>query len=271
LIETVNDFQMLNSQFSVSVALILSLASLLHVASASFYASIDSRFLQGFHPLMMARTPQAAMSRFKVRIENRSRPAGFVASNGTQWTLTFSPGVWVLHDRVEPLFARGEQDWGLGFEAIAEEGNPIYIAKALRGQAGVIASGVFDTAIKAKAPGSIGPGQAFEFTVRAALGQRLSFVTRFAPSNDWFYAPTGEGIALFDSSRKPIQGDVTAQVFLWDNGTELDEEPGSSSTQQPRQKELNQGIDENGVVQRITKAPFAEVSPMMRVTITPLP
>jgi hypothetical protein len=220
---------------------------------------------------MVARSPQAAISTFKVRIENCSKPAGFVASNGAQWTLTFSSGVWVLHDRVEPLFARGEQDWGRGFEAITEAGNPNPIAKALVGQDGVIASGIFGTAIQDQTSGSIGPGQAFEFMVRATSGQRLSFVTRFAPSNDWFYAPTGEGIALFDSSGAPIQGEVTAQVFLWDNGTEMDEEPGIGPTQQPRQNGLNQGIDENGVVRRVTKAPFTEVSQVMRVTITPLP
>jgi hypothetical protein len=36
----------------------------------------------------------------------------------------------------------------------------------------------------------------------------------FAQSNDLFYAPVEEGIALFDASGKPIAGDVISQILL---------------------------------------------------------
>ncbi|KKL45544.1 hypothetical protein LCGC14_2354640, partial [marine sediment metagenome] len=46
-----------------------------------------------------------------------------------------------------------------------------------------------------------------------------------AATNDVFFAPKDEGIALFDENGNPISGDITDQVYLWDAGTEVNEEP----------------------------------------------
>jgi hypothetical protein len=117
--------------------------------------------------------------------------------------------------------------------------------------------------------GGIRPGQAFEFTVTAAPGQKLSLVTMFGQSNDWFYAPRS-GIDLFNSNGQPIRGDVTAQIGLWNAGTEVDEEPGIGPNQGPRQQAPNTGVDENGMVQPVANgAPYTQTSRLMRVTITP--
>ncbi|MGI9628715.1 MAG: spondin domain-containing protein, partial [Longimicrobiales bacterium] len=67
------------------------------------------------------------------------------------------------------------------------------------------------------------------------IGHNLHFATMFVQSNDLFYAPDGEGIALYDGAGAPITGDVTDQVMLWDAGTEADEEPGVGANQAPRQ------------------------------------
>lgn len=208
-------------------------------------------------------------TRFKVRIENISAKDEFTASTGTQWTLDFSPGIWLISNNNAPLFTVGQKDQGQGIEAIAEDGNPAILAKSLANQPGRQSSGVFDTAVGAAKAGGIRPGQVFEFTVTAAPGQTLSLVTMFGQSNDWFYAPRS-GIALFDASGNPIQGDVTSQIGLWNAGTEVDEEPGIGATQGPRQQAANTGVNENGVVQAVQeRAAYAQTNQVMRVIITP--
>jgi hypothetical protein len=219
-------------------------------------------------PLVTAQATQP--TRFTIRIENISTKDEFTASNGTKWTLDFSPGVWLVSDRNSPLFTIGQKDRGQGIEAIAEDGNPSNLAKSLKNQQGVKSSGVFDTAVAANKKGGIRPGQVFEFTVTANPGQKLSLVTMFGQSNDWFYAPRS-GIALFDAKGQPIQGDVTSQIGLWNAGTEVDEEPGIGPNQGPRQKAPNTGVDENGVVQAVqSQAAYAQTSRLMRVTVTPI-
>jgi hypothetical protein len=176
----------------------------------------------------------------------------------------------VVHDNNAPLFTTGQKDPGRGIEAIAEDGNPDSLITSLAKQGGVLSSGAFKTAVGAIKPGGIRPDQVFEFTVSAKPGQKLSFVTMFGQSNDWFYAPGEAGIALFDAQGQPTRGDVTAQIQLWNDGSEVDEEPGIGPTQGPRQKAPNTGLAENGVVQTVQgQFPHPATAKVMRVTITP--
>jgi hypothetical protein len=213
---------------------------------------------------------QSQTVQFKVRIENISATNAFTASNGTNWTLDFSPGVWLVHRGSNTLFAVGQKDLGAGLETIAEDGNPTRLAQALKTKREIVSSGIFNTPVGATAAKGIRPGQVFEFTVNAAPGEKLSFATMFGQSNDWFYAPNGSGIDLFDTSGKPIRGDITAQIYLWNDGTEEDEEPGIGANQGPRQKAPNTGVEENGVVQQINNdAAYGKTSQVMRVTVMP--
>jgi hypothetical protein len=69
-----------------------------------------------------------------------------------------------------------------------------------------------------------------------------------------------DGIALFDANGKPIRGDVTSQILLWDAGTEVNEEPGLGPNQAALQPAPNTGPAEHGVVRpsvTITPAPTA--------------
>ena len=116
-------------------------------------------------------------------------------------------------------------------------------------------SGVFNTPVGADAPGPALPeeGSAYEFSFEAGPSTvpgtttKLSFATMFVASNDLFFAPLGSGITLYDESGAPISGDITDQVFLWDAGTEVNQEPGGSD-QPPLQAGPDTGADENGVV-----------------------
>jgi hypothetical protein len=47
-------------------------------------------------------------------------------------------------------------------------------------------------------------------------------------SNDLFFAPANPGIAVYDGQGMPIEGDVSAQVKLWDNGTRINQAPGAN-------------------------------------------
>ncbi|WP_149303224.1 spondin domain-containing protein [Pareuzebyella sediminis] len=66
-------------------------------------------------------------------------------------------------------------------------------------------------------------GQSYSIDFKAVNGARLSFATMSGVSNDWFFAPSEQGISLFDSNG-PIKGDITDQIYLWDDGTE-EEDP----------------------------------------------
>ena len=75
----------------------------------------------------------------------------------------------------------------------------------------------------------------------------------FGQSNDLFFAPGEQGIALFDSNGHPRSGDVTSDVALWDTGTEVNEAPGEGPNQAARQSGPNTGPAE-GVVSLFTNS-----------------
>jgi hypothetical protein len=208
-------------------------------------------------------------TKFTVRTENISSTDGQTASDGTKWPFALSPGMWVVHEREVRLYREGVRALG-GLEAQAEDGNPAELVKTLesREHSGM-QHGVFNTPVGASNPGPIGPGGAYEFTVTAKHGMKLSLVMMFGQSNDWFYAPAARGISLFDNG-KPISGDITAKFMLFDAGTEKDEELGVGPNQGPRQKDPNTGDDEQGVVRKMKKSPFfTRNAELFRVTIMP--
>jgi hypothetical protein len=133
--------------------------------------------------------------------------------------------------------------------------------------------GSSDTPVGASSPDDIWPGHAFEFKVTAKPGERLTIAAMFAQSNDLFYAPREEGIALFDASGKPVAGDLTSQILLWDAGTEVNEEPGLGPNQAALQPAPNTGPAERGVVRPISEVKdgfhYPTVAEVLRVTITP--
>lgn len=133
-------------------------------------------------------------------------------------------------------------------------------------------SGVFDTPVGADEPGPLMPMNAYEASFTAGPGMSLSFVTMFVPSNDLFYAPAPEGIALYDGDGMPVSGDVTDQIHLWDAGTEVNQEPGAGADQ-PLNGGGESGEDEMGVVQKIGMVDDGFMYPMtadvLKVTLTP--
>ncbi len=150
----------------------------------------------------------------------------------------------------------------------------------------IFESGVFHTPVGKNEPAPLFPGDYYEFEINAGPvvlpndgGTRLSFVTMFVQSNDLFFAPDEDGIALYDDSGMAIgcngtPADVTDQIALWDAGTEVNEMTGGPN-QKPQQDATveDQGIDENGVVTKITNnyCSFGNILPennqVIKVTI----
>lgn len=105
-----------------------------------------------------------------------------------------------------------------------------------------IQSGAFAVPVDSAGAGPLFPGAAYEFSFDAAPGSYLTFATMFVQSNDLFYAPEEEGIALYDAMGNPVQGDLTDQLLLWDAGTEVNQAPGEGADQAPRQSGPNVGM-----------------------------
>jgi hypothetical protein len=72
------------------------------------------------------------------------------------------------------------------------------------------------------------PGQSTTITFSAAKGEAISFATMYGWSNDLFFAPANPGILVYDKDGNPVEGDVSSQVKLWDNGTRINQQPGST-------------------------------------------
>jgi hypothetical protein len=206
--------------------------------------------------------------RFTVRIENISDKDGQTASNGAKWPFALSPGLYVMHHSDLRLFKEGRSAMANGLEAQAEDGNPTvlgrYVANELRH-----VNGSFNAPVGANGPAPILPGQTYQFSFVATPGAKLTIITMFGQSNDWFYAPE-KGIDLFTDNGLPVNGDITSKFFLYDAGTEKDEEPGLGPNQAPRQKSSNTGESQHGFVHKATESSFFNrTGELLRVTITP--
>ena len=199
---------------------------------------------------------------YVVRIEN--------ISGDSDLPTPFAPGVWVLHSEPGALFIEGEADRGYGLEALAEDGDPSALAEALNGMD--LHAGVFNTPAGADGPGVILPGQAYEFEVKVtAEAPYLSFATMLVQSNDLFVGPGEAGIALIDMDGMAMEGmqDLTADLQLWDAGTEFNEEPGVGPDQAPRQSGANTGRPEIGGTVRVVDDGYSypDVTALVKVSI----
>ena len=166
--------------------------------------------------------PPEGATHFLVRVENVAGPA---------LPSALGAGAWTLHTDADPLFTEGERDRGLGLEALAEDGDPSALAAHLD------PGGTF----RATAPGAL-----TELIVTARPERpRLSLAAGLRESNDVIVATSGDGIALFDPEGQPLPArDVTAELHLFNVGTEIDQAPGLGPDQGARQAAPNTGARE---------------------------
>ena len=176
----------------------------------------------------------------------------------------------MLNERKSGLFTEGKRA-SKAVESQAEDGNPAgLVGSLMMSHHASSLHGVFNTPVGTMAPGPIRPGDSYEFSFTANPGMKLMITMMNGQSNDEFYAPDENGIALFDAKGNAVGGDITAKFILWDAGTEVSEELGIGPNQGPRQKGPNTGPDEHGVVTRAkSEAIYTKNGELFRVTITP--
>ncbi|HEY0466292.1 MAG TPA: spondin domain-containing protein, partial [Polyangiaceae bacterium] len=136
-------------------------------------------------------------------------------------------------------------------------------------------AGVFDTPVGDLTAGPAIPGKTYKFTVDAGRKQKLFFASMLAATNDLFFAPNGDGIPLYLDNGTPITADVTSQIFLWDAGTELNEEPFVGANTVTNQVTVNTGaVDTNTKVRKIGTVTegfvfaYPAVASLIKVTVT---
>lgn len=208
---------------------------------------------------------------FLIRIENVSTGMTLYLSNGETAPAPNSPGVWTITRLINPLFKIGRFDLGLGMEQQSEDGDPTMLAASMENVPGVKSSGVFTTPVGDAGPGPATPGKAYEFTITAKPGDRLSISTMFGQSNDLFYSPGFVGVPLFRGNGTPRSGDITRYFYLWDAGTEVNQEPGLGPDQAPRQSAPNTGESEHKRVLRVhDEFNYPPTNEVIRVTIMPM-
>ncbi|MCB1184668.1 spondin domain-containing protein [bacterium] len=181
-----------------------------------------------------------------------------------------APVAWAVHAAGMPIFTAGLADAGLGLEHAAEDGDPAMLVASLAGLPLVAASGAAAVPVGAGAAGPAFPGNMYTFTFDAEPGDFLSFASMLGQTNDLFFGFGEAGLALFDANDRPVTGDVSAQVMLWDAGTEANQWPGAGADQAPRQAAPDTGADDPTNMVRLVNDgfPYPATGTMVQVMIT---
>ena len=233
---------------------------------------------------------EASTTRFAVRVENVSTRTTLKLAKGGGLGMPLSPGVWAVHTGGNPMLTPGKVDAGLGLKGFAEAGMAQEFAANLARLPGVRSHGVLDKPMMPKAgtgaksmsaamvPSPDGPlltsGAHVDVIIEARPGDQLSLAFMLGQSNDGIIGTGATGIALFDASGRPVAGDVTSAIGLWDAGTEVNEEPGVGRNQGIRQGTASAGDPERRPVRAMSEAEFGRQWPaanrILRVTISPV-
>jgi hypothetical protein len=207
--------------------------------------------------IVLAQQAVAGETSFTVTIEQLTTEQTLKLPDGSATKAPISPGTAVVHSGANPLFTIG-QPASEGLQRQAEAGQPEDLVAAVKDAPAVSQVVMFD--------------RTDTFMIKAKPGEMLSFATMFGQSNDCFYAPKGGDITLFDQDGKPIMGDRTVEVALYDAGTEVNQIPGIGPDQGPRQdpKTWRQGELEHATVQTVRDAwAYPPVTEVIRVTVSP--
>ncbi len=228
----------------------------------------------GKSPLFTPGTPDFGEGIESIAEDGNPAALGAFIADNFGVTYPASPGAWLLHTAGSmPLFTSGEADYGDGIEHVAEDGNPVALGASLPDLSGFLAGDVFNMPVGSDTPGPITPGKQYMFTFQASPGDALSFATMLGATNDVFFAPEQTGIALFDAKGKPLNGDVSDQISLWDAGTEANEEPAIGPNTATNQLAPDTGAPGEQAVQALSDVegddhPYPAANTVLKVTIS---
>lgn len=226
----------------------------------------------GDNPLFTEGEPDRDQGLEAIAEDGKPATLGAYVEENTGVTFPISPGVWVVHDDgTSPLFSDGTDDYGEGLENIAEDGNATILGGIINSKEEVSEGAVFNTP-EGGAAGPLLPGNTYEFSFEANVDDNLSFVSMLAATNDVFLGTPDGGLALFDSNGEPISGNITGQLYWWDAGTEVNEQPAVGPNTVTNQAAENTGPDEEEPVRLLSEVDdgytYPAVSDVVEVTIT---
>lgn len=206
----------------------------------------------------MKEHPDAGHVSFSVRIDGISSSQAIILPDGSTLPAAISPGLLVVASERNVIFRQGEPA-GEGLQELAEDGNPCPLIQHLAARPGI-----------RKAEFVI-PNLSYKVSAKA--GDRLHFAVMFVHSNDLFYSFGPAGLPLFDDEQRPISGDLTSYVDLWDAGTEANQAPGVGPDQAPRQAFPGAGTKTNEPVRLIREVKdgfcYPSTEKVIRVRVTP--
>lgn len=129
---------------------------------------------------------------------------------------------WLIAAILPLAFASCKKD---GSTAPVTTGKTTLTVENVLNSASLVESGTYQGT---GTPALITPGQTVSFRFSASVGQAVTFASMYGWSNDLFFAPANPGINLYDANKNPIEGDVSSQIKLWDNGTRQNQKPGAT-------------------------------------------
>lgn len=193
--------------------------------------------------------------------EQLMRTTGFTSIIGT--------GLYLVHQASHPIFTEGEKDRGQGLEVLAEFGNPEKLFNTLKNRNDLTDVGLFNNPVGnniLNLGGKLVPGDKYVFSIEAKTGDYLSIASMLVETNDLFFAFDEAGLELFPEGR-PIEGDVTHRIQLWDAGTEVNQFPGAGNAQ-PVRNGGAEDADEGGVIHPVNDGfIYPLVNELVRVTV----
>jgi hypothetical protein len=134
----------------------------------------------------------------------------------------------------------------------------------------VVESGIFYKPVGWDKDGELWPGDAYEFRFTADPGDKLSFATMLMQSNDIIYGPREGRIELFTADGRPISGDITGEIGVFDAGTEVNEDPRFGANVGINQRWLNAGDPEEKAVRPPDDGfAYPPAPKVLRVTLGP--
>jgi hypothetical protein len=169
----------------------------------------------------------------------------------------------MTHSAPNPFFSDGFTDAHLGLEELAEASDPTKLIASMSG-------GAHNSLAVRLSDGLIVPGAPARIIFKAGPGDRVSFAACVMQSNDYFFATKPEGVDLFQpGTTVPVTGDITADVSLWDAGTELDRPLGSGDDQVFSQISPVSGGFQGAPVQRVpSSAGIVPTAKLIKATIS---
>jgi len=211
----------------------------------------------------------AAETEFLVRIWNAGEENSMTLEAGSTQTPLLSWGAFAVHTGPNALFTPGQPAGDTGLEQLAEDGAINQMVDWLAGRSDLVDSGEIKARPVNGQP-AIYPGGLFRAKFTANPGDKFSFAVMLEQSNDAFYAFGPEGIDLFDADGNPVSGEVTAQVMLWDAGTEVNQAPGIGPDTGIKEQAFDQGESENGVVRLLDDGfAYPAIGEVIKVSIKP--